>query len=310
MNARENAVHGVLDLIGNTPLVEITKLCACSGIGRARIFAKLEFCNPSGSIKDRAALYMIERAEKKGLIKNKKIVEATSGNMGISFAMIAAARNYEFTAVMPDFSTKERCALIEQYGAKVVLTSAGENYHGAIKKARQIAKELGAWFPDQYENEDNASAHEQTTGKEILSQAGAVDAFVAGIGTGGTLVGVARAVRKKFPNAQIIGVEPEESRAISGGNISRHGIAGIGVGFVPALYEKNKLLANEIISVSTKQAIACAKELACSEGLRAGISSGANVFAALQVASRLKKGAVVTVLPDASDRYYSTELFE
>lgn len=305
----KNEGRGVFELVGNTPLVEITKLGG-SPSSRARVFSKLEFLNPSGSIKDRMAKFMLESAEESGLLKNGKIIEATSGNTGISFAMLAAERGYEFTAVMPETASVERRALMRLYGARIVLTKSF-GCKQAVELAREIAAREGAWVPEQYANETNALAHEQTTGAEILLQAPRVDAFVAGIGTGGTLIGVARAIRKKFPDALIVGVEPEESRTIANGETGRHGIQGISVGFIPELYEKNKQLVNEVVCVSTREAIEHAQQLSRLEGLRAGISSGANVCAALKVAKTLEhnEGAVITVLPDANDRYYSTELF-
>jgi len=306
----QNADKNVFGIVGNTPLVEITKLSGCASFG-SRIFAKLEFLNPSGSIKDRMAKFMLEDAEERGLLKNKKIVEATSGNTGISFAMLCAARGYEFTAVMPQTASMERRALMRQYGAKIVLTETF-GCEQAVKVAREIAARESAWLPDQYANEANAHAHEKTTGMEILAQAARVDAFVAGIGTGGTLIGVGRAVRAKFPDALVAGVEPEESPTINSGKHGVHGIQGISIGFIPELYERNKRLVNEVVRVNTREAIECAKQLSLREGLRAGISSGANVCAALRVAKKIEKsgGTVVTILPDASDRYYSTPLFE
>ena len=312
--------RGVLNFVGNTPLMELTKLCNAHAPHGARVFAKLEFMNPSGSIKDRMALHMTRQAMENGLLESKKIVEATSGNTGISFAMIAAELGFEFTAVMPEFASPERRALMKNYGAKVVLTPASESYTGAVNRARQIAESESAWFPSQYDNEDNATAHELTTGNEILSQSPRVDAFVAGVGTGGTLIGVARTVLKKYPEADIIGVEPRELSLIAGimngdgglesGKIQhKHGIQGIGVGFVPGIFERNKKIVKEIITVDTGEAVAFARELASKEGLSVGISSGANACASFKAARRMQGGVVVTVLPDSSDRYYSTGLF-
>jgi len=298
--------QSVEDLVGGTPLVELTKIApSCS----SRVFAKLEFLNPSGSIKDRMALAMIREAERAGLLDRAngkmKIVEATSGNTGIAFAMLAASRGYEFTAVMPEAASVERRALMRQYGARIVLTRSPGCVE-AVAVAKRIAEREGAWMPSQYENEANARAHEET-GAEIIAQVKelglTVGAFVAGIGTGGTLVGVARALQRSFPHALIIGAEPEEKAG-------EHGIEGIGVGFTPALFSRNRHAANEIARVTTKDAVATARLLAKREGLRAGISAGANVAAALRIAEKVREGIVVTVLPDASDRYYSTELFE
>jgi cysteine synthase A len=308
----------VARLVGKTPILEVTRLKSCLA-SCARVFAKLDFLNPSGSIKDVMALHMIREAERAGLIgaregQNKKIVEATSGNTGISFAMLAAARGYEFTAVMPESASVERRALMRQYGAKIILTKKPDCKE-AVAVAKRIAARENAWFPAQYENEANARAHEKITGAEIVSQMRAIapddeiSAFVAGVGTGGTLIGVARALRAINPRVRIVAVEPDESPTITNGAVGKHGIQGISVGFIPEIYSKNAALVDEVARVTTRDAIERAKELAAREGLAVGISSGANVEAALRVAGKLSEGVVVTVLPDSSDRYYSTELF-
>ncbi|MBU1197055.1 cysteine synthase family protein [Candidatus Micrarchaeota archaeon] len=300
-------MHGICKEVGNTPLMELE-----SPEG-ARIFAKLEYLNPSGSVKDRMAKHMADAAEANDLLGRKRIVEATSGNTGISFAWLSAVRGYEFTAVMPEMATVERRSIMKLYGANLMLVSAVEGYSGAVEKAKAVSEESGAWLPSQYDNVENIRAHEECTGPEILRQleerkAGELSAFVAGAGTGGTLIGVARAVRKSFSGVKIIGVEPEESPMISEGRKGSHGIGGIGIGFVPGIIAANRSMVSAWKKVSTPQAIAHSRKLA-HQGFGAGISAGANYAAALHTAKELGEGVVITVLPDSSDRYYSTTLF-
>ncbi len=299
-----------MSFVGNTPMIEIKTDNWQNEQLNTRVFAKLEYLNPSGSIKDRAVKYMIEHAKNNGFLDSKKIVEVTSGNMGISLAMICASKGYEFTAIIPDTASKERVALIKHLGAKVVIVKAGDGYAQARVTAHDIAQKTGAWFVDQYANEQNALAHEKTTAQEIIKQVPHIDSFVAGIGTAGTLIGVAKAIRKKNPNVRIIGVEPEEGPLITKGTWNRHCIQGIGVGFIPEIYTKNADLVDEIITVSTKQSIECAKQMAKQQGLMAGVSSGANIYVAKKIAQKMNKGIVVSILADSADRYYSTALFE
>lgn len=273
------------------------------------IFAKLEYLNPSGSIKDRIAKYMIEKAEGSGLLRSgMTIVEPTSGNTGIAFSMISSVKGYKFIAVMPEFASKERIKIMKHYGAKVVLTPKEDNMKGAVEKAKELVQELNGFMPNQFENENNILAHQETTGKEILNQMENVDFFVAGVGTGGTLIGIAKALREKNKDTKIIAVEPTSSPLLSQGKIGYHKIEGIGEDFIPKILEENLDLIDEIITVTDEQAIETAKKLV-KEGLFAGISSGANVYASLKIAKKLKNKRIVTILPDSADRYYSTELF-
>ena len=296
------AVHA----IGNIPMVEIRKLNPT----KARIFAKLEYMNPSGSIKDRMVAHMLDMAEKRGdLKKGSRVVEATSGNTGISFAMQCAARGYKFTAVMPDCMTGERIQMMKAFGEKVVLTPAKDDMAGAVKKANQISKRTGAWHPDQFSNPDNTEVHMLSTGKEIISQMhGRVDAFIAGVGTGGTLMGVARALRRKGIKASIVAVEPEESAVMTGGKHGHHNIQGIGEGFIPKLMDLD--MVDEVIRIRSRDAERMTSRLAREEGMLCGVSSGANLLASIDVARRLGRGSrVVTVFPDRGERYLSLGIF-
>jgi cysteine synthase A len=297
----------ILDLVGNTPVVELAKINNTKSL----ILAKLEALNPSGSIKDVMALYMMDMAEKKGLLKpGSKIIEATSGNTGISFAMLAPLKGCKFVAVMPEHMSKERRQMMQAFGAEVVLTPEKEGFVGTLKKVEQLAKEnKDVWLPRQFDNPDNTAAHREITGRRILQQVGdKIDAFVAGVGTGGTLMGVAEALKKVYPNVKIVAVEPAESAVMSGGKPSSHLIQGIGSGFVPSLV--NMDLIDEVIKVKSNDAVAMTRRLMKEEGLMVGISSGANVLAALEVAQRLGKGkTIVTILPDRGERYLSMDLF-
>ncbi|MEM4367235.1 MAG: cysteine synthase A [Candidatus Anstonellales archaeon] len=285
---------GILDTIGNTPMIKI-----------GEIYAKLEAANPSGSIKDRMAWHMVKKAEKQGkLKKGMHIIEATSGNTGISFAMISAARGYKFTAVMPESMSMERTRMMKAFGADVILTPAEEDMAGAVKRCLEIAKKLkNVWLPSQFENPDNPESFRLGLGKEILAQMPNIDAFVAGVGTGGTLIGAAQALKKKRPSVRIIAVEPRESALLSGGKPGLHEIEGIGEGFIPEIVSKNIGLIDEVIRVSSREAIIERDRLAKEEGIFVGTSSGANVLAAKKVAKRLRN--VVTVLPDRGERYLS-----
>lgn len=299
----------VLELIGSTPMVKLNKTTKDI---EATVLAKLEFLNPSGSIKDRIAKHMIESAEKKGILKpDSAIAVATSGNTGIAFAMAAAVKGYRIIVVMPKEMSGERRKMILAYGAEIVFTSGCESdVDKSIKKVEEIArKNPKIWVADQFANIDNVVAHRETTAREILAQTGGkVDAFVAGVGTGGTIIGVAELLKKKIPNVRIVAVEPAECAVLSGGKKGPHRIEGIGDGFVPKILRLD--LIDEVIAVPDEEAIKMSRRLAREEGIFAGISSGANVSAALRVAGRLGEGkAVVTVLPDSGQRYFSTDLY-
>jgi len=307
---RKETGFSVLEAIGNTPLVKLSKLSK-NGIN---IFAKLEFLNPSGSIKDRMALYIIDSAEKKGLLKpGSIIVEATSGNTGVSIAMISAVKGYNAILVMPENTAKAKQQMMHALNAKIVLVPKEEGMEGVVKKAREIAERTRGFLVDQFSNEDNIRAHYEGTGREILSQLDdKIDAFVSGVGTGGTLIGVGRALKEKYPNLKLIAVEPEKSPALYnffyGKDPARiigipHVIEGIGEGFVSKILRDNMSLIDEVVLVSDEDAIQTAIMLARKEGLLCGISSGANVYACLKVAEKLKEGNIVTVLPDGGYRY-------
>lgn len=300
-------MKNVLDQIGNTPVVELAK----SNNTESSIWAKLEAVNPSGSIKDVMAFYMIDMAEEKGILKpGNKIIEASSGNTGISFAMISALKGYKFTAVMPEHMSKERRQMMQAFGANIVLTPEEEQFSGALERLEQLAREnKDAWLPRQFENEDNTAAHREITGRRILQQIGdRIDAFVAGVGTGGTLIGVAEALKRVYPSVRIVAVEPAESAVMSGEKPGSHIIQGIGAGFIPSLVHVE--LIDEIIKVKSSDALDMTRQLTKEEGLMVGLSSGANVLAASEVARKLGKGkTIVTILPDRGERYLSMNLF-
>ena len=300
-------MKNVLDQIGNTPVVELAKL----NNTESSIWAKLEAVNPSGSIKDVMAFYMINMAEEKGMLKpGNKIIEASSGNTGISLAMLSALKGYKFTAVMPEHMSKERRQMMQAFGANIVLTSEEEQFNGALERLEQLASEnKDAWLPRQFENEDNTAAHREITGRRILQQIGdRIDAFVAGVGTGGTLIGVAEALRRVYPSVRIVAVEPAESAVMSGEKPGSHIIQGIGAGFMPSLVHVE--LIDEIIKVKSSDALDMTRQLIKEEGLMVGLSSGANVLAASEVARKLGKGkTIVTILPDRGERYLSMNLF-
>ncbi len=297
----------ILEAIGSTPMIRLNRL----GKGlKAEILAKMEFMNPTCSVKDRIALFMIEEAERNGLLKpGTTIVEPTTGNTGIALSLIASLKGYKMIVVMPEFVSNERKVICETLGAKVVLTKKEDGIAGVVKKAEEILKSTpGAFMPHQFENISNPLAHEKTTGKEIIEQTGGkLDVFVAAAGTGGTISGVARALKKKVPNAKIVIVEPASSPVLSGGCPGFHKIEGIGEGFIPKVLDTS--LYDEIITVTDEQAMATSIRLAREEGILAGISSGANIFAALYIAERMKKGRIVTLLPDCALKYLSTDLF-
>lgn len=294
--------------IGNTPLVEIAGL----GPKRGRVWAKLEMFNPF-SVKDRAALYMIHAAEKEGrLCAGGTLVEPTSGNTGIALAFLAAARGYKIVLTMPENMSAERMKLLKALGAKLVLTPKADGMKGAIEAAKQIlAQTPGSFMPGQFDNPNNALAHEKTTGPEIWNDLnGKIDFFVAGVGTGGTITGTGRYLKSKNPNIKIIAVEPAESALLSGGKAAPHGIQGIGANFIPSLLDRSLL--DEVICVTTQDAYRTARDLATAQGILPGISGGAALWAALQVAKRAQNAGknIVTLLPDGGERYLSTGLFE
>jgi cysteine synthase A len=298
----------VLGLIGNTPLVKINNL---AGPEDATIWAKLEGFNPGGSVKDRIGLSMIETAEREGKLKaGGVIVEPTSGNTGIGLAMVAAIKGYRLLLTMPDTMSMERRQLLEAYGAELVLTEGKKGMKGAVEKAAEISGNNPKYFmPQQFENSSNPEVHRKTTALEIIYDLGAVpDGFVAGVGTGGTITGVGEVLKERKPDVWIVAVEPAASPVLSGGNPGPHKIAGIGAGFVPGVLNTN--IYNEIITVTDSDAAETARSMAKKEGILAGISSGAALWAALQVAKKLGKGSqVVVIIPDRGDRYLSTGLF-
>jgi cysteine synthase A len=297
----------VLDMIGSTPMLRLNKM----GRGlKAEVLVKMEFMNPTCSVKDRIALFMIEEAERRGDLKpGATIVEPTTGNTGIALSLVASLKGYKMIVVMPEFVSKERRIICETLGAKVVLTKKEDGIPGVLRKAHDILEETpGAFMPHQFENINNPLAHQRTTGKEIVAQTGGkLDVFVAAAGTGGTISGVARALRKKVPGVRIVIVEPAGSPVLSGGEPGYHKIEGIGEGFIPGVLDTS--LYDEVVTVTDDEAMQTARRLAKEEGVLAGISSGANVFAALKLAKKMKKGRVVTLLPDCALRYLSTELF-
>ena len=300
------------ELIGKTPLLELTHLEEIHNLD-ARVLAKVEFLNPGGSAKDRVAKKMVEDAEAKGILKaGATIIEPTSGNTGIGLAVMAAARGYRAIIVMPDSMSMERRLLMSAFGAELVLTEGAKGMAGAIAKAEELAKEIpGAFIPGQFDNPANPQAHYESTGPEIYEDTdGKVDIFVAGIGTGGTITGVGRYLREKNPDVQIIGVEPASSPLLTEGRAGSHGLQGIGANFVPSILDTK--LYNEIIPVKEEEAYAAGRAVAQKEGLLVGISSGAAIHAALEVAKRPEnKGKnTVVLLPDTGDRYLSTPMFQ
>ena len=299
------------ELVGRTPLVEIKKLAQEKG-AVAQVVAKVEYFNPGGSVKDRIALNMIEDAERRGLLKpGSVIIEPTSGNTGVGLAWISRVKGYEAIITMPETMSKERQNLLRAAGAKLVLTSGAEGMKGAIAKAEQLRQEIpGAVILGQFVNPANPEIHERTTGEEIWADTdGQVDVFVGGVGTGGTVTGVGRALKRHNPNIKIVAVEPDSSPVLSGGQPGAHKIQGIGAGFVPQTYDPS--VVDEIIRVKNDDAILTGRELSLREGLIVGISSGAATWAALQLARRpeLQGKRIVVLLPDTGERYLSTQLY-
>ncbi len=303
--------HSPTELIGATPLLELGNLRKRKELG-ANILAKLEYFNPSGSVKDRAAYYMIKDAEERGILKRGAvIIEPTSGNTGIGLAAIAAARGYQTILTMPETMSVERRNILKAYGAKIVLTDGAKGMKGAIQKAEELAEEIpGSFIPSQFANPANARAHRETTGPEIWEDTnGAVDFFVAGVGTGGTITGVGEYLKSQNPAVKIVAVEPESSPVLSKGTAGAHQIQGIGAGFVPDVL--NQDIYDEVIAVSNEDAFAAGRLLAKTEGILTGISSGAALYAAIALANRPQNQGktIVVLLPDSGDRYFSTPLF-
>ncbi|NKE70388.1 cysteine synthase A [Candidatus Manganitrophus noduliformans] len=298
----------ITELIGRTPMVQLNRFADDES---ARLFAKVEFFNPGGSVKDRICLSMIEAAEQAGKLRpGGTMVEPTSGNTGIGLALVAAVRGYKLILVMPESMSMERASLLSSYGAQLVLTPAWEGMRGAIKEAESIIEQNPNYFmPNQFSNPANPEVHRKTTGPEILEALdGKVDAFVVGVGTGGTITGVGEVLKAKNPKTMIVAVEPSASPVLSGGEPGPHKIQGIGAGFVPNVL--NRKIIDRVITVSDDDAYKTAKLLARQEGLLVGISSGANALAAQQIARELGRGkTVVTILPDTGERYISIEKY-
>ena len=301
----------LIELVGNTPLVELQRLAAKKG-AQAQVVAKVEYFNPGGSVKDRIALNMIEDAERRGVLKpGATIIEPTSGNTGVGLAWISRVKGYEAIITMPETMSKERQNLLRAAGAKLVLTDGKKGMKGAIEEANRLREEIpGAVILQQFQNPANPEIHERTTGEEIWRDTdGRVDIFVAGVGTGGTVTGVGRTLKKHNPNVKIVAVEPQSSPVLSGGQPGPHKIQGIGAGFVPDTYGSEVI--DEVIPVADDDAIRTGRELSLEEGLLVGISSGAATFAALQVAQRPENEGkrIVVLLPDTGERYLSTLLY-
>ena len=305
-------VKSAAELIGNTPLLEISRYAEAADVKDAVLLAKLEYLNPAGSVKDRIALAMIEDAEKKGILKpGATIIEPTSGNTGIGLAAVAAAKGYRAILTLPDTMSVERRNLLKAYGAELALTEGSKGMKGAIAKAEELKEEIeGSVILGQFVNPANPAVHKATTGPEIWEQTdGSVDFFIAGVGTGGTVTGVGEYLKEKNPNVQIIAVEPESSPVLSQGTAGPHKIQGIGAGFVPDVL--NTEIYDEVITISNEDAFAEGKRFAVSEGILVGISSGAALKAASIVANRPENAGknIVVLLPDSGDRYLSTPLF-
>lgn len=302
---------GAVELVGNTPLLEVTGIEKKEGL-KARLLVKLEYLNPAGSVKDRVAKAMIEAAEAEGLLKEGSvIIEPTSGNTGIGLASIAAAKGYRMILTMPETMSVERRNILKAYGAEIVLTPGSQGMSGAIKRAEELAAEIpGSFVPGQFVNPVNPKAHMETTGPEIWRDTdGEVDILVASVGTGGTITGTGTYLKQQKPSLQVVAVEPATSPVLSGGQAGAHKIQGIGAGFVPEVLDTQ--IYDEIITVDNETPFAVSRMLAKTEGILTGISSGAALWAAIQVAKRPENEGktIVAILPDSGDRYYSTPLF-
>ncbi|MFC7372332.1 cysteine synthase A [Fictibacillus iocasae] len=300
--------QSITELIGQTPVVKLNRIVDENA---ADIYLKLEFMNPGSSVKDRIALAMIEAGEKSGALKEgDTIIEPTSGNTGIGLAMVASAKGYKTILVMPETMSLERRNLLRAYGADLVLTPGPEGMGGAIRKAEELAKEHGYFMPQQFKNEANPEIHRHTTGQEILTQfPDGLDAFVSGIGTGGTITGAGQVLKEKYPDILIVAVEPADSPVLSGGKPGPHKIQGIGAGFVPEIL--NTDIYDEVMTVPTEKAFEYARRAAREEGLLGGISSGAAIYAAIETAKKLGKGKkVLAIIPSNGERYLSTALYQ
>ena len=306
-----NIYKGIMDLIGNTPLVEVKNIEKELGL-EARVLVKLEYLNPAGSVKDRVAKAMIEDAEEKGFLREGAvIIEPTSGNTGIGLASIAAVKGYRIILTMPETMSVERRNILRAYGAEIVLTEGAKGMKGAIEKAKELALEIpGSFIPGQFDKPANPAMHKKTTGPEIWEDTdGEVDIFIAGVGTGGTLTGVGEYLKSKNPKLEVVALEPADSPVLSDGRGGAHKIQGIGAGFVPDIL--NTTIYNEVYRAEAEEAFAAAKLLAKKEGILVGISSGAALSGAIELAKRPgnKGKTIVALLPDSGDRYYSTPLF-
>lgn len=299
--------NSVADLVGKTPIVKLNRL---TGPEDAEVYLKLEFFNPSSSVKDRIALSMVEAAELDGKLQpGDTIIEPTSGNTGIGLAMIAAAKGYKAVLVMPETMSLERRNLLRAYGAEVLLTPGPDGMKGAIAKASELAEQNGWFMPQQFNNLANPEVHRLTTGPEIVEAMDQLDAFVSGIGTGGTITGAGEVLKKNFPGVEIVAVEPKDSPILSGGKPGPHKLQGLGAGFIPETL--NTEIYDSVIQVSTEESYDTARKMAREEGILGGVSSGAAVFAALEVARRLGTGKkVLAILPSSGERYLSTPLYQ
>lgn len=309
---RDHIYKSAAELVGSTPLMEMQNMEKEEGLGAA-ILAKLEYLNPAGSVKDRIAKNMLDTAEKQGLIgPGTVLIEPTSGNTGIGLASMAAARGYRLILTMPETMSVERRNILKAYGAELVLTEGSKGMNGAIAKAEELSKKIpGSFIPGQFDNVSNPEMHRKTTGPEIWNDTqGSVDVFVAGVGTGGTITGTGEYLKSQNPNIKVVAVEPTDSAVLSGGRPGPHKIQGIGAGFIPAVL--NTEIYDEIFRVDNDAAIETAKKIAKKEGILVGISSGAAVFAAMELAKREEYAGknIVVLLPDSGDRYYSTQLFQ
>lgn len=301
-------VESITDLIGDTPLVKLQRM---TGAEDADVYLKLEYMNPGSSVKDRIALSMVEEAEKSGELKpGDTIVEPTSGNTGIGLAMVAAAKGYRSVLVMPDTMSLERRNLLKAYGAELVLTPGPDGMGGAIAKSKELQEKHGYFMPQQFENQANVKVHRETTAKELLAQVdGQIDAFISGIGTGGTITGAGEVLKQTYPDLRIVALEPEDSPVLSGGKKGPHKIQGIGAGFVPGIL--NTSIYDEVMTISTEHSFEYARKAAREEGILGGISSGAAIYAALKVAKELGTGKkVVAIIPSNGERYLSTPLYQ
>ena len=299
--------NGILELVGKTPVLKVNSLVEENS---AEVYVKLEKFNPGGSVKDRAALGMIEKAEKEGLLKpGVTIVEPTSGNTGIGLAMIGKLKGYKVIIIMPETMSKERRDLIKAYGAELVLTEGSKGMKGAIEKALEYEKQGGYFIPQQFENIANPEKHYATTAEEIFEDINDLDYFISGVGTGGTVTGVGKNLKEKISGLKVVAVEPSKSPVLSGGNPGAHKIQGIGAGFIPGNYDSS--IIDEVVQVTDEDAFKTAKDFAAQEGVLIGISSGAAVFAAIELAKKVGKGKkILAIAPDGGEKYISMGLYD